>query len=230
MSKVNVEKVIQMNNLCKTYDGKINVLENLDLTIHRGEYLVINGKSGTGKSTLLNIMGLLDKHTKGEYIFCDKKIELKSTEKYDALRGENIGFVFQAYNLIEQYTVKDNILIPYLYNGKKITKELLDEIDVLLDELELSEFVNQKVEFLSGGQKQRCAIARAVLAKTPIIIADEPTGNLDFDNATIISKQFRKLADKNTTVIVVTHNESLFRNADTFYLLKEGRLHKCNDV
>lgn len=230
MNKLDLEKIIQLRNIRKTYDGKTNVLDNLNLTVYKGEYLVIKGKSGSGKSTLLNIMGLLDKHTSGEYFFYDNEIKLKTTEKYDTLRGDNIGFIFQAYNLIEYYTVKDNILMPYLYSNRKISSELLNEVEQLLEELELTEFTNKPVELLSGGQKQRCAIARAIVGKPRIIIADEPTGNLDLENATVISKQFRKLADNNTTVIVVTHNDMLFNDADTFYELKDGRVYKRNVV
>lgn len=225
-----MEKIIEMKKICKTYDGKIKVLEDLDLTIRQGEYVVIKGKSGSGKSTLLNIMGLLDKHTGGFFSFLKKEVKLKSTEEYDIIRGANIGFVFQAYNLIEYYTVKDNILMPYLYSNKRITSELLEEVEQLLDELEIAEFKNKPVELLSGGQKQRCAIARAIAGKPRLIIADEPTGNLDMENAAIISKQFRKLADNNTTVIVVTHNDLLFNDADTFYELRDGKVYKNNVV
>lgn len=230
MNKISMEKTIEMKKISKTYDGKHNVLEDLDLIIHQGEYVVIKGKSGSGKSTLLNIMGLLDKHTDGYFSFLNKEVRLNTTEKYDIMRGENIGFIFQAYNLIEYYTVKDNILMPYLYNNKRITSKLLEEVEQLLDELEIAEFKNKPVEVLSGGQKQRCAIARAIAEKPRLIIADEPTGNLDMENAAIISRQFRKLADNNTTVIVVTHNDSLFNDADTFYELRDGKVYKNNAV
>ncbi len=227
---MDLEKIIQMKNVYKSYDGKTNVLDNLSLTVNKGEYIVIKGKSGSGKSTLLNIMGLLDKHTTGNYFFCNKEIKLKTTEKYDILRGENIGFIFQAYNLIEHYTVKDNILLPYLYSRKRLTKALINEAEQLIEELELSGFASTQVEYLSGGQKQRCAIARAILGKKNVIIADEPTGNLDYENSKIVSNQFKKLANNNTTIVVVTHNESVFNNADVIYDLKGGRLYNSDDI
>lgn len=217
-------KIIEMRNISKSYDSKADVLSHLDFTVYEGDYVIIKGKSGSGKSTLLNIIGLLDKHSSGDYIFLDKEIKLKANAEYDTLRGNNIGFVFQSYNLIENYTVLDNIFMPFLYSTNKITSKILNDTNDLLEELDLAQLKHQAVKFLSGGEKQRCAIARAVVSNPRLVIADEPTGNLDGENASIISKQFRKIANNKTTVIVVTHSDHLFQNADIFYELRQGRL------
>lgn len=216
------EILISMKNITKSYDGKINILNGVNLDIERGELIVVRGNSGSGKSTLMNIIGLLDMPTKGEYFFEGKQIKKKSN--HDIIRGNKISFIFQSYNLIENYSVWDNVMMPFLYSSRKIYKDTIEEVKKILDSLKILCLKDKHARLLSGGEKQRVAIARALVKKPNLIIADEPTGNLDYENAKNINNLFKKIASNGTAIIVVTHSDKIFLDADKSYQIKEGIL------
>lgn len=222
-----MEPIITVEKIRKTYDGKRFVLDEVNLTVNRGELVIIEGKSGAGKSTFLNILGLLDTFTSGTYYIEGKAINPQKLNKYSSFRSEKIGFIFQSYQLIESISIEDNLLIPFLYMNAKIDSKLIDRMNKILKDINLLEMKNKPIKLLSGGEKQRVAIARAILKDSDIIIADEPTGNLDGENSQIILDAFLNLARLNKAVIVVTHNPSLFSSADKKFKLEGGKLCLC---
>ena len=212
---------VKLENICKSY-GRRKILNNVNLTANTGELIVIKGKSGSGKSTLLNIIGQLDGYDEGDIYFDSARI--KHEYERNRLRSEKIGFVFQSYWLLENLNIRDNIKMPYLYTDGRMPKDLNEWIDELLGKFGLEELIHQKTRNLSGGEKQRVAIARAMIRKPQLIVADEPTGNLDNENSEKVSSILRDYADSGNTVIVVTHSETNFENADHIYRLEDGRL------
>lgn len=223
-----MNEIIRLNNIRKSYDRKHYVLDGVTLDVASGEMVVIYGDSGSGKSTLLNIIGLLDNFDSGEYWFNAKRITQKGTEDLSNLRAESIGFIFQSYGLIESLSVLDNIMLPFLYSDARITQELLDKIDQIMRQFQIEKIKNKKAALLSGGEKQRVAIVRAVVKKPILLIADEPTGNLDENNAMLISTCFKRLSDAGVAVLIVTHNTHLIYHPDQSYKLIQGRLVKCD--
>ncbi len=223
------EKIISLKDIRKTYDGKKYVLDRLDFSIERGELAVITGKSGSGKSTLMNIIGLLDTFDAGIYMFEGESIDVKR-KSYSRLRGGKIGFIFQSYYLIESLSVSDNILMPLLYSDKKkIEKSTIDKMNSCLEEYGLYDYRNKKTALLSGGEKQRVAVARALIKDPDLIIADEPTGNLDRENGSLIKKSLVRQTELGKSVIIVTHNKDLFSDAPSMYMLSDGRLEAINE-
>ena len=223
------ENIISLKDIRKTYDGKKYVLDRLELSIERGELAVITGKSGSGKSTLMNIIGLLDTFNEGKYTFEGETIDMKR-KNYSHLRGSKIGFIFQSYYLIESLSVSDNILMPLLYSdNKRIEKSTIDKMNACLEEYGLYEYRNKKTALLSGGEKQRVAVARALIKSPDLIIADEPTGNLDHENGSLIKKSLVKQTELGKSVIIVTHNKDLFSDAPSMYMLSDGRLEAINE-
>lgn len=218
------EAVIEIKELTKKYDRTNLVLDEINLKLNHGDMAVIEGKSGSGKSTLMNILGLLDSHTAGCYKIDGVEINNRRTGDYERIRAEKIGFVFQAYHLIENLTVKENVLLPYLYNNRPLNKEVYDKLNYLAESFCIENLINKKVSYLSGGEKQRVAIVRAILKNPEIIIADEPTGNLDVENTKIIIDAFRKLRQEGRVVIMVTHNVSIATDEDIHLYLEEGKL------
>lgn len=228
LSKSSMDPLIEMKDIHKSYDGKRQVLDGMDFHLERGEIAVIEGKSGAGKSTLMNIIGLLDSFDSGLFRLKGKEIKPHTQTKYSRMRASIIGFVFQSYYLIDGITVRENIMLPLLYCDTPVDKESKTKYDSLLKELDIAHLESKKVSLLSGGEKQRVAIARALIKNPEIIIADEPTGNLDADNTDIVVGVFRKLAQSGTAVIIVTHNSSISRETDSKYYLNEGKLIRCN--
>ncbi len=220
-----MSELIRISNLRKTYDGKRYVLDGLDFSINKGEIATILGASGCGKSTFLNIVGLLDNFTDGKYLFSETEINPKKLNSYYQYRATDIGFIFQAYCLIDSLSVKDNILMPFLYSGAGITGSVKEAVDALLDSFDMLNLKNKRVSLLSGGERQRVAIIRAIIKKPKLIIADEPTGNLDESNTQLVVKAFRNIAENGTAVIVVTHNKYLSLGMGRTYSLKGGRLY-----
>ncbi len=218
------KSILSLQDIVKTFDGKRNVLDNIQFSVQHGEFALIEGKSGSGKSTFLNIVGLLDTPTKGDYFLDGKRLNTKRIHSFSRIRSERIGFIFQSYQLIEKLSVKDNILLPYLYMKNNIDSTVLQKMDEMLCRFNLLDMKNKEVALLSGGEKQRVAIARAIIKKADIIIADEPTGNLDAENSKIIVEEFKVLKEQNKAVIVVTHNPYYFTCADRNYTLDKGRL------
>lgn len=221
-----MSELIKISNLKKTYDGIRYVLNGLDFSIDKGEISTILGASGCGKSTFLNIVGLLDNYSSGEFLFCNDIIKPKKLNSYYRQRAMDIGFVFQAYCLIDSLSVKDNILMPFLYSGSDITGSLKENVNALLDNFNMSSLKNKRVSFLSGGERQRVAIMRAIIKNPKLIIADEPTGNLDEANSALVVNAFQNIAKKGTAVIVVTHNKYLSFGVGRRYTLEGGKLHQ----
>ena len=214
----------RLNNVYKSYDNnKTFVLNNLSLDIKEGDFIAIIGKSGSGKSTLINILSTIDKPTKGYYTHNNTNLQNLTNDELALFRNKHIGVVFQEYNLIPEFTVTENILLPTVFSKKKdydieeITKLL--GIDFLLD---------KKAKYLSGGEQQRVAVARAMINNPDIILADEPTGNLDSDNSDQLFKMLKDLNDRNVTVITVTHNLGFAEKFNCIYELKDGQLVKFN--
>lgn len=221
------ETIIKIEGLRKTYDKKQFVLDGIDLELSEGDMAVIEGKSGSGKSTLMNIMGLLDEYDEGKLYIDDELIGRHNLRKHKSIRADKIGFVFQAYHLIESIPVKDNIMLPFLYNGKPVNETVIARYEEIIHDLGLEGLTEKKAAFLSGGEKQRVAIARAIIKNPKIIIADEPTGNLDIENTETVINTFRKLRLQGKVIVIVTHDISIGTKEDKKYYLKEGRLGLC---
>ena len=194
------------------------VLSDVNLDVTNDSYVTIVGKSGSGKSTMLNILGLVEGYDRGEYWFNGKLI--RNGIDYAWLRLENIGFIFQSYNLIPTLSCKENILLPTLYNRHNQEQSF----EELVDLLDLGPLLSQRVTTLSGGEKQRVAIARSLILDPCLILADEPTGNLDPKNRDIIMNLLRHEHEKGRGIILITHDMEIARQADTVYLLEGGKL------
>ena len=207
---------IELTHLQKSYLRP--VLSDVNLTVTNDSFLSIVGKSGSGKSTLLNILGLLEGYDAGEYIFNGKRIE--NGVDYAGLRLENIGFIFQSYNLIPTLSCQENILLPAFYQRKRQTQDF----DELVEILDIGPLLNQRVNTLSGGEKQRVAIARALILDPCLILADEPTGNLDPKNRDLIMALLRREHEKGRGVIFITHDMTLAKETNEILLLQGGKL------
>ena len=201
--------MIKLENISKSFNDKI-VLDNINLEIKNGEFVSITGNSGRGKSTLLNIIGLLEKPDSGNVIIDNKNIKYDNEKLCNEIRGKEIGFVFQFFHLIPKTTVKFNLEVGLIYNKSKNTYD----IKKILEELKIENLINTKVDVLSGGEKQRVAFARAIINNPKILICDEPTGNLDEMNSDIIMDLLKKENQKGRTIIVITHDMRVARQAD----------------
>ncbi len=211
-------------NIKKNYKT-LNVLKGVDIEIKASEVVSIVGSSGAGKTTLLTILGTLDKASSGEIVFDDVNISSLSSKKLAAFRNQHIGFVFQFHHLLPEFTALENICIPAFIHktSKKVAETKALE---LLDLLGLKERSNHKPSELSGGEQQRIAVARALINTPKVIFADEPSGNLDSENAHNLHQLFFKLRDElKQTIVVVTHNESLANMADRKLTMKDGLIH-----
>ncbi len=203
--------------------GKRQILKDLNFKVKKGEYISIIGKSGAGKSTLLNVISTLEKEYSGNVFFENKDIRDFNDFEISNLRNKKIGFIFQNFNLLEDFTVIENIMLP-----ARLTK--IDEIELkekalgLINKFELDLTKNQYPNELSGGEKQRVAIARALINKPEIIFADEPTGNLDSKMSIEISNILSKLNQEGQTIVMVTHNEELAKSSNKIFELKDGML------
>lgn len=207
---------IRLNHLQKSYTRPI--LKDINLTVTNDSYVTILGKSGSGKSTLLNILGLVEGYDGGEYIFNGQLI--RNYTDYARLRLENIGFIFQSYNLIPTLSCKENILLPTMYNRRNAVQDL----DRLVELLDIGPLLSQKVTTLSGGEKQRVAIARALILDPCLILADEPTGNLDPKNRDIIFRLLQHEHKSGRGIILITHDADTAAQAKTSYSLVDGEL------
>lgn len=200
--------MIKTKNLKKIYttdEVETTALNNVHLEIKEGEFCAIMGPSGCGKSTLLNILGLLDNPTDGEYQFLDYEVSDKSERERARLRKGNIGFVFQSFNLIDELTVFENVELPLLYLGESADNRQ-KKAETALERMSMMHRRNHFPQQLSGGQQQRVAIARAVVADPKLILADEPTGNLDSDHGDEVMKLLAELNEQGTTIVMVTHS------------------------
>lgn len=217
--------IIEIKDLVKAYaqgEEKIYALNHLSLDVEEGEFLVILGPSGSGKSTLLNMLGGLDNPTTGSVMVDGCDIAQYSERQIAGYRRDIIGFVFQSYNLLPVLTVRENIEMPLLIAEKKINREYLME---LMENLEITELENRLPSQISGGQQQRVAIARALANNPRIILADEPTGNLDSDISQKVMELLSDICKKyHKTIIMITHNEELAKMADRVIRLKNGKI------
>ena len=224
-SKTN-ETIIELKSITKRYglgDTETFALHNFDLTVKRGEFIMIMGPSGCGKTTLLNIIGLLDKATIGEYKLVGKSVDRISARKKAQFRANEIGFIFQSFNLIPNLTVIDNVTMPLVYSGVHKTRRL-KMADKILERFQLREREYYFPSQLSGGQQQRVAIARAVAARPPIILADEPTGNLDSRSGKDVMKILHELNDEGRTVILITHDNGIAEEAKRVIRIQDGKV------
>ena len=196
------------------------VLTDVNLEVNNDSYVTVVGKSGSGKSTLLNILGMVEGYDGGEYILNGTKI--RNYMDYARLRLENIGFIFQSYNLIPTLSCKENIMLPTMYNRRN----KVQNFDELVELLDIGPLLSQRVATLSGGEKQRVAIARALILDPCLILADEPTGNLDPKNRDLIMGLLRREHEKGRGVILITHDMQIAQEAKTIYLLENGMLNR----
>lgn len=218
--------MINLKNVFKYYDSKFQrnfVLKDIDLEIKEGEFISIMGPSGAGKSTLLNILGLLDDPSEGEYILLDQPVHNLKEKKKTEYHRHFIGFIFQAYHLIEELTVYENIETPLIYKGVK-TKERKAIVADLLDRFSIVAKQDLFPQQLSGGQQQLVGIARAIAGKPKLLLADEPTGNLHTDQGIIIMDLLKKLNEEGMTIIQVTHNEKFAKYGKRIIRLVDGMM------
>lgn len=220
---------MKLNNLSKIYvkdKKKIKVLDNINISFSKGKFYGIIGKSGAGKTTLINILGLLDNYDEGEYEI-DNILSSNLTEDEKAeLRMRKFGFVFQTYYLNDKLTACENVMVPMLIN-KDIAKDKRKERAIqLLKQFGLEDRINHYPKELSGGEQQRVALARALANDPEVLIADEPTGNLDKENEKLIFDYLKEMTRKDKCVIVVSHNDIINKYADKIYLLESGTLHE----
>lgn len=218
--------VIELKNISKIYamgDIQVNALKGIDLTVEKGEFISIMGASGSGKSTLMNIIGCLDKATLGDYFLEGIDIKEKDEDQLSFIRNRKIGFVFQSFNLIARTSAQKNVELPMIY-AQLAAKERSERAFRLLDKVGLASRTGHMPNELSGGQKQRVAIARALANEPAIILADEPTGNLDSSSSLEIMQIFRELNAEGKTVIIVTHEKDIAEHTNRIVRFKDGNI------
>lgn len=219
----NMITIKNLNKVYKTGAVEVHALKNVNLEIHHGEFIAIMGHSGSGKSTLMNIIGCLDRPTSGEYLLDGINIKNQSQDELSLIRNKKIGFVFQAFNLIPRTNVLRNVELPMVYAKVKSSQRKNRAIE-LLDKVNLSDRINHLPNELSGGQKQRVAIARALANNPPIILADEPTGNLDTQSSEEIMDIFKSLNEEGNSIILVTHEPDIAKYADRVIVFRDGMI------
>ncbi|XFA99577.1 ABC transporter ATP-binding protein [Candidatus Izemoplasma sp. B36] len=221
--------ILTLKKINKTYGEKTKnptqVLFDLDLSFEEKSFNSIIGQSGSGKSTLLNIIGTLDKPTSGEVFFNDVSLKGYSKEQLAEFRNQSIGFIFQFHYLLPEFTALENVLMPYKISKKEITTQVMKRAEELLDIVGLEKFKNNLATNLSGGQQQRVAIARSLINNPKIVLADEPTGNLDSDTTENVYKLLREINEKfETTFIIITHDRHIAEKTDRVIEIKDGRI------
>ena len=217
--------LLEVRNICKTYgsgETSVKALKDVSFSVPRGEYVAVVGESGSGKSTLLNMIGALDIPTSGKVLIDGKDIFSMNDRKLTVFRRRNIGFIFQAFNLIPELTVEQNMIFPMLLDYQKPDRKYLEE---LLTALNLKDRRNYLPSQLSGGQQQRVAIGRALITRPALILADEPTGNLDTQNSSEVIALLKEASKKyEQTIIMITHNRSIAQTADRVLQVSDGVL------
>lgn len=224
-----MKEIINIKNGCKSFqngkDNKLVVLDNLSLKVNEGDFIAITGVSGSGKSTLLNIIGCLDKLTSGTIHFLENDITNSNDNNLSYLRGEQIGYVLQNFGLIDNYKVKDNVIIPLYLSGKyKKRSDKKNRVLEVLKKVDILEKADIKLKNLSGGQQQRVAIARALINSPSLILLDEPTSALDKVTKLEIMEVIKKLNDEGITIIMVTHDDEVAKYAKKILKLEQGKL------
>jgi putative ABC transport system ATP-binding protein len=214
-------KIINLTKIIRTESVQTTALNEVSLEISQGEFVAIMGPSGCGKSTLLNMIGLLDNPTSGELWFMDQEVSRYSENDRTDLRNGNLGFVFQSFNLIDELTVFENVELPLLYAGVS-TRERVKRVNEALERMQIAHRTEHYPQQLSGGQQQRVAIARAIVTNPRIILADEPTGNLDSTNGNEVMNLLKELNHDGATVVMVTHSEENAREAERIIRMMDG--------
>ncbi len=220
--------LIETKDLWKTYtmgDEEIHALRGVSIQIEKGEYVAIMGPSGSGKSTLMNLIGCLDTPSKGTYLLNGKEASTMNDNELARIRNEEIGFVFQTFNLLPRATALHNVELPLVYAGIS-SKERLERAKGALEKVELGQRMNHKPNELSGGQRQRVAIARALVNNPSILLADEPTGNLDSKTGVEIMALFERLHEAGNTIVLVTHEADVAAHAKRQILIRDGQVEK----
>lgn len=218
--------IVTLRNIRKSYPSGssiINVLRGIDLEVNRGDFIGITGPSGSGKSTLLSIMGTLEHPDDGEILYGDIALKGLSDEEISELRNRKIGFIFQFYNLLPEFNALENVMLPLILRGTN-TSKAQDKARNLLERLGLRDRLHHFPSELSGGERQRIAVARALVTEPDVILADEPTGNLDRDNADLLMELLESLNETGFTIVLVTHNEELRKFFKKTYRLLNGKL------
>lgn len=220
--------LIQIEDLCKVYnpgENEVRALDHVSLTVNTGEYVAIIGQSGSGKSTLMNMIGCLDVPTSGEYILNGQSVSHLTDDELSDIRNQEIGFIFQGFNLIPSFTAVENVELPLLYRG--IGKRERHELAVkALEKVGLSQRMSHRPSEMSGGQQQRVAIARAIAQAPPVILADEPTGNLDSGSSKEIIQILKELHKEGRTVILITHDNEIAAQAKRVIRIKDGKIER----
>ena len=221
--------IIQIINLSKIYglgDIQVKALDNVSLTVTEGEFVAIMGPSGSGKSTLMNILGCLDRPSEGNYLLAGEDVSEMDKVQLASIRNQKLGFVFQSYNLLPRVSALDNVMLPMLYDNRNNTSEEEQRSRALkaLEQVGLAERVNHQPHELSGGQCQRVAIARALVNEPVLILADEPTGNLDTKSSIEIMNILSKLHDEGKTIVMVTHENDIASYAQRIIHFRDGRV------
>ncbi len=218
--------LIEIKDMYKIYnpgENEVRAIDGVNLTIEHGEFVAIIGQSGSGKSTLMNMLGLLDVPTSGKYLLNGKDVEGLSDDELSEIRNKEIGFIFQGFNLVTSLTAVENVELPLVYRGMK--KEQRNKLAVeALDRVGLSHRLDHLPKQMSGGQQQRVAIARAVAARPPIILADEPTGNLDSHSGVEVMKILHELHEEGRTVILITHDNDIANEAQRIIRIQDGQI------
>lgn len=214
-------KTIGLSKIFRTENVQTTALNEVNIEINRGEFVAIMGPSGCGKSTLLNILGLLDNPTSGELWFLGQEVSRFSENSRTDLRNGNIGFVFQSFNLIDELAVFENVELPLLYAGVPV-RERVERVNCALERMQIAHRTEHYPQQLSGGQQQRVAIARAIVTNPHLILADEPTGNLDSINGNEVMALLKELNSEGATVVMVTHSEENAREAGRIVRMMDG--------
>ncbi|WP_336996902.1 ABC transporter ATP-binding protein [Leclercia sp. M50] len=225
---------ISLNNIYKSYgtgEGKVEALKDINLEIAKGEFLALCGPSGSGKSTLLNVLSGIDKPTAGTVMFLKKLLNTMPEEQLSVIRGKHLGFIFQFFNLMPVLNAFDNVFFPLVLNGHFTKKEAKERALHFLDSVGLASFMDRKPGQLSGGQQQRVAIARALAHEPQVVIADEPTGNLDLATGEAILDLMLKInQETRTTFIISTHSSQLKERANRVVEIKDGELVNASEA
>ncbi len=218
--------LIEVRDVYKIYnpgENQVNALDGVSLTIDEGEFVAIIGQSGSGKSTLMNMLGLLDTPTEGEYYINGKLVDDLTDDQMSTIRNEQIGFIFQGFNLIASLSALENVELPLVYRGMKKDERREISRDAL-ERVGLGGRINHLPAEMSGGQQQRVAVARAIAARPPVILADEPTGNLDTKSTKEVMKILHELKDEGRTVIVITHDNEIAEEAERVIRIRDGKV------
>ena len=222
-------EIHDLNKVYRTADVETTALDDINLEVAAGEYIAVMGPSGCGKSTLLNILGLLDTPNSGTYRFLDQEVSGRGEKQLAALRKRHIGFIFQSFNLIDELTVAENVMLPLLYQ-KVPAASREQRVQEVLERINIAHRADHRPQQLSGGQQQRVAVARAVVTEPELILADEPTGNLDTANGEEVLNLLNRLNADGTTIVMVTHDPGHAEHASRIVNMLDGRILSENVV